>query len=94
MIPKTARETRILVVEDVQETRDAIEALLSRDGYRVEPARDETDAIALFVLFRRRSLPAPTLNVIPTLHKQVFATSLCGAGGGAWLDSETRSSFR
>ncbi len=34
----------ILVVEDVEETRDGIEALLKRDGYRVECARDEQDA--------------------------------------------------
>jgi two-component system alkaline phosphatase synthesis response regulator PhoP len=45
MYPKTARMTRILVVEDVQETRDAIEALLKRDGYWVDPARDEDDAV-------------------------------------------------
>ena len=45
MIPKTARMTRILVVEDVQETRDAIEGLLRRDGYWVDPARDEDDAV-------------------------------------------------
>jgi CheY-like chemotaxis protein len=36
---------RILVVEDVQETRDAIEGLLERDGYSVDPARDEDDAV-------------------------------------------------
>lgn len=35
----------ILVVEDVEETRDGIERLLSRDGYRVDPARDEDDAV-------------------------------------------------
>ena len=45
MIPKSARMTRILVVEDVQETRDAIEVLLRRDGYRVDPVRDEDDAV-------------------------------------------------
>jgi CheY-like chemotaxis protein len=37
--------TRILVVEDVQETRDAIEVLLRHDGYRVDPARGEVDAV-------------------------------------------------
>lgn len=37
--------TRILVVEDVQETRDAIEGLLRRDGYWVDPARGEDDAV-------------------------------------------------
>jgi CheY-like chemotaxis protein len=45
MIPKPARITRILVVEDVQETRDAIEALLERDGYWVDQARSENDAV-------------------------------------------------
>ena len=35
----------ILVVEDVQETRDGIERLLMVDGYRVALARDEQDGI-------------------------------------------------
>ena len=35
----------ILVVEDVHETRDGIEKLLTADGYRVALARDEEDAI-------------------------------------------------
>jgi CheY-like chemotaxis protein len=35
----------ILVVEDVNETRDGIEKLLKADGYRVTLARDEKDAI-------------------------------------------------
>ena len=35
----------ILVVEDVQETRDGIEMLLKVDGYRVVLARDEADGI-------------------------------------------------
>jgi DNA-binding response OmpR family regulator len=35
----------ILVVEDIEETRDGIEQLLTADGYRVEPARDEEDAV-------------------------------------------------
>src|SRR4026207_1754263 len=35
----------ILVVEDVNETRDGIEKLLKVDGYRVTLARDEKDAI-------------------------------------------------
>jgi CheY-like chemotaxis protein len=34
----------ILVVEDVNETRDGIEKLLKADGYRVILARDEKDA--------------------------------------------------
>lgn len=36
----------VLVVEDVAETRDGIEKLLKADGYRVEVARDERDAIS------------------------------------------------
>ena len=35
----------ILVVEDVQETREGIERLLLVDGYRVALARDEDDGI-------------------------------------------------
>ena len=35
----------ILVVEDVNETRDGIEKLLKTDGYHVTLARDERDAI-------------------------------------------------
>ena len=35
----------ILVLEDVHETRDGIEKLLTADGYRVAPARDELDTI-------------------------------------------------
>jgi two-component system, OmpR family, response regulator MprA len=35
----------ILVVEDVEETRDGIERLLKTDGYRVDPARQEEDAV-------------------------------------------------
>lgn len=35
----------ILVVEDVQETREGIERLLMADGYRVRVAKDEPDGI-------------------------------------------------
>lgn len=35
----------ILLVEDVEETRDCIEKLLERDGYRIEAARDEEGAV-------------------------------------------------
>jgi CheY-like chemotaxis protein len=35
----------ILVAEDVEETRDGIERLLRADGYRVDPARNEGDAV-------------------------------------------------
>lgn len=33
----------ILVINDVEETRDGIWQMLERDGYRVETARDERD---------------------------------------------------
>jgi DNA-binding response OmpR family regulator len=35
----------ILVVNDVEETRDALEQLLTSDGYCVVPARGENDAV-------------------------------------------------
>ena len=35
----------ILLVEDVEEIRDSAEKLLTTDGYRVVPARDEEDAV-------------------------------------------------
>jgi CheY-like chemotaxis protein len=35
----------ILVMDDVEETRDGIERLLEADGYRVDAARDEADAV-------------------------------------------------
>jgi DNA-binding response OmpR family regulator len=33
------------VVQDVEETRDGLEKLLTRDGYRVDAARTEDDAV-------------------------------------------------
>jgi CheY-like chemotaxis protein len=47
-IPMTTEDhppATILVVEDVHETRDGIETLLTADGYRVASARDVRDAI-------------------------------------------------
>ena len=35
----------ILIVEDIEETRDGIEKLLTSDGYRIEAARSEQDAV-------------------------------------------------
>ena len=35
----------VLVADDVEETRDGIEKLLTADGYRVDPARNEDDAV-------------------------------------------------
>ena len=48
MIPKLTHR-RILVVEDVQETRDSIKALLTRDGYHVDSSRDEEEALEKIV---------------------------------------------
>jgi DNA-binding response OmpR family regulator len=39
--------TSILIVDDAQEMRDGLEALLRRDGYLVSSARDESEAIEL-----------------------------------------------
>jgi two-component system alkaline phosphatase synthesis response regulator PhoP len=45
MISEIVLGPRILIVEDVQETRDSIESLLKHDGYRVNAARNEIEAI-------------------------------------------------
>jgi DNA-binding response OmpR family regulator len=45
MIAQTNTGALILVVEAVEETRDGIEQLLKAHGYRVDPARDEEDAV-------------------------------------------------
>ena len=45
MIKNNRTNPLILVVEDVHETLDGIEKLLTADGYDVEGARDERDAI-------------------------------------------------
>ncbi len=45
MIARTENRARILIVEDVEETREAIQELLKRDGYLVDPAKDEDEAI-------------------------------------------------
>ena len=62
----------ILVVEDVEETRDGIEKLLTTDGYRVDPARGEEDAIVR----ARRERPklilvslGPQVDVVATVRR-------------------------
>ena len=45
MSTNSAGRELILVVDEVEETRDAIEKLLTADGYRVSASRDEQDAI-------------------------------------------------
>lgn len=60
----------VLVADDVEETRDGIEKLLSADGYCVDPARTEDDAVDKA---RRQppdlilvSLGGPPIDVITT----------------------------
>jgi two-component system response regulator MprA len=45
MDKKNNRKPIILVVEDIEETREGIERLLRADGYHVASARDEQDGI-------------------------------------------------
>ena len=59
----------ILVVEDVEETRDGIEKLLTADGYQVNPARDEGDAVDR----AKRDPPGLILVSVAGLHSQVIA---------------------
>src|SRR5947209_1535177 len=61
----------ILVLEDVEETRDGIEALLKADGYRVDPARHEADGVAK----ARRERPSLILVSLGGLEADVIATA-------------------
>lgn len=61
----------ILVVEDVHETRDGIEKLLSADGYRVEVARDQLDA----TVSARRHRPDLILVSLAGLALEVIAAA-------------------
>ena len=61
----------ILVVEDMEETRDGIEKLLKVDGYRVEAMRDEPSAIASAL--RRR--PDLILVSLPGLPRDMVVTA-------------------
>jgi two-component system, OmpR family, response regulator MprA len=61
----------ILVLEDVNETRDGIEKLLKADGYRVALARDEVDAIES----AQRQRPDLILVSVAGLPHQVIATA-------------------
>ena len=61
----------ILVLEDVNETRDGIEKLLKADGYRVALARDETDAIES----AQRQRPDLILVSVAGLPNEVIATA-------------------
>jgi DNA-binding response OmpR family regulator len=58
MSTKNVKVPTILLVEDVEEIRDAAEELLTADGYRVAPARNEDDAV-----LRATGLPLDLLLV-------------------------------
>lgn len=61
----------ILVVEDIEETRDGIELLLKVDGYRVEAARDDRDAVES----ARRQRPDLILVSLGGLPHDVIVTA-------------------
>jgi CheY-like chemotaxis protein len=61
----------ILVVEDVHETRDGIERLLTADGYRVAVARDELDGIES----AKRQHPDLILVSLAGLPREVIVTA-------------------
>jgi len=61
----------ILVLEDVNETRDGIEKLLKADGYRVALARDETEAIES----AQRQRPDLILMSVAGLPHEVVASA-------------------
>jgi|SRR5664280_2643685 len=71
MTSTTASRSLILVVADVEETRDGIERLLSADGYMVVAARDEDDA----VLRTRGSTPSLILMSLPLPTDQLVAVA-------------------
>jgi len=71
----------ILVVEDVHETRDGIEKLLTTDGYQVVVARDERDAIEI----AQRQSPDLILVSLAGLPREVIFSARSirdGAGLG------------
>lgn len=69
MISRNEASPLVLIVEDVDETRDGIEELLKVDGYRVDPARDEEDAVAR----ARRERPGLILVSLSGQHLDVIA---------------------
>jgi CheY-like chemotaxis protein len=71
MCPRAARRHRILVVEDVQETRNAIRELLWHDGYQVDAAQDEGEAFEQI----RRNRPDLILVSLQGAADQLIATS-------------------
>jgi DNA-binding response OmpR family regulator len=71
----------ILVVEDIEETRDGIESLLKADGYRVVTARNEDDAVES----ARRQAPDLILLSLAGLPRDIVVTA-CGIRARADLE--------
>jgi DNA-binding response OmpR family regulator len=71
MILKTSRRRRVLTVEDEQETRDSIKTLLMRDGYSVDLARDEEEAVEKI----QRNRPDLILVSLTGTPEHVLSTS-------------------
>lgn len=73
MIPKPARPTRILIVGDEHEVRDGAERLLKSDGYRVDSAKSEAEAVKRVGLEKPDlllvSLAGPALQVVNTAKR-------------------------
>ena len=61
----------ILVVEDIQETREGIERLLMVDGYRISLARDEQDGIES----ARRQRPDLILVSLAGIPREVIVSA-------------------
>lgn len=70
---KTKSSARVLVIEDIEETRDGIEILLSTDGYQVEPARSLETALPLAIRVPPDlilvSLPGPVSEIVEAAHR-------------------------
>ena len=71
MTGKDGGGARILVFEDVEETRDGLESLLKADGFRVDPARYEAEAVER----ARREAPRLILVGIAGSEPAVIATA-------------------
>lgn len=69
MADKTTAGKIILVVADIEETRDGIERLLTVDGYCILSAREEQVAVAK----ARRQHPQVILMSLDSLHVDVSA---------------------
>ncbi len=73
MVVQKKTKVCILVVEDIEETRDGIEMLLERDGYHVEPARSLAAAFPIAVRqppdIIYISLPGPNDEIVEAANR-------------------------